>query len=90
MSGWEKRDYDAAAIAKHAFSLGRYGGMRELAQAIVFFASDAASYVTGETLAVWASSRTADFRAMVARDDMRNSCLDARSFAASWLTTPIR
>jgi NAD(P)-dependent dehydrogenase (short-subunit alcohol dehydrogenase family) len=26
--------------------------MREVAQAIVFFASDAASYVTGETLAV--------------------------------------
>jgi NAD(P)-dependent dehydrogenase (short-subunit alcohol dehydrogenase family) len=52
VSGWEKRDYDAAATAKHAFSLGRYGTMREVAQAIVFFASDAASYITGETLAV--------------------------------------
>ena len=52
VSGWGKRDFDAAAVAKQAFSLGRYGMMREVAQAIVFFASDAASYITGETLAV--------------------------------------
>lgn len=51
-SGWEKRDFDAAAVAKQAFPLGRYGEMREVAQAIVFFASDAASYITGETIAV--------------------------------------
>jgi NAD(P)-dependent dehydrogenase (short-subunit alcohol dehydrogenase family) len=50
--GWEKRAYDAAATAKDAFSLRRYGEMREVSQAIVFFASDAASYITGETLAV--------------------------------------
>lgn len=50
--GWEKRGYDAAAMAKEAFSLRRYGEMREVSQAIVFFASDAASYITGETLAV--------------------------------------
>ena len=50
--GWEKRGYDAAATAKEAFSLRRYGLMREVSQAIVFFASDAASYITGETLAV--------------------------------------
>jgi NAD(P)-dependent dehydrogenase (short-subunit alcohol dehydrogenase family) len=50
--GWTKRDFDAAAVAKQAFSLGRYGEMIEVAQAIVFFASDAASYITGETLAV--------------------------------------
>ena len=52
VSGWDKRDFDAAAVAKTAFSLGRYGTMREVSQAIVFFASDAASYITGETLAV--------------------------------------
>ncbi len=50
--GWDKRGYDAAAIAKQAFSLCRYGTMREVSQAIVFFASDAASYITGETIAV--------------------------------------
>jgi NAD(P)-dependent dehydrogenase (short-subunit alcohol dehydrogenase family) len=52
VSGWEKRGFDAAAVAKDAFALKRYGEMREVAQAIVFFASDAASYITGETLAV--------------------------------------
>ncbi|HEX8055881.1 MAG TPA: SDR family oxidoreductase [Novosphingobium sp.] len=52
VSGWDTRGFDAAAVAKQAFSLGRFGTMREMAQAIVFFASDAASYVTGETLAV--------------------------------------
>ena len=50
--GWEKRGYDAAAVAKAAFGLRRYGEMDEAAQAIVFMASDAASYVTGETLVV--------------------------------------
>lgn len=50
--GWEKRGFDAAAVARTSFSLGRYGTMREMAQAIVFFASDAASYITGETVAV--------------------------------------
>jgi NAD(P)-dependent dehydrogenase (short-subunit alcohol dehydrogenase family) len=50
--GWDKRGFDAAEVAKHSFSLKRYGEMREVAQAIVFFASDAASYITGETLAV--------------------------------------
>ena len=50
--GWEKRDFDAAAVSRKAFPLGRYGEMREVAQAIVFFASDAASYITGETIAV--------------------------------------
>jgi NAD(P)-dependent dehydrogenase (short-subunit alcohol dehydrogenase family) len=50
--GWAKRGFDAAAVSKGAFGLGRYGEMEEAAQAIVFMASDAASYITGETLVV--------------------------------------
>jgi len=52
VSGWEKRGYDAAAVAKESFSLKRYGEMREVSQGIVFFASPAASYITGETMAI--------------------------------------
>lgn len=50
-AGWEKRGFDAMA-ASQGFPLRRYGEMREVAQAIVFFASDAASYITGESLSV--------------------------------------
>ena len=50
--GWAKSGFDAATIAKTAFGLGRYGEMEEAAQAIVFMASPAASYVSGETLVV--------------------------------------
>lgn len=49
--GWETRGYDAMAACQN-FPLRRYGEMDEVAQAIVFFASDAASYITGESLAV--------------------------------------
>lgn len=50
--GWGKSGFDAATIAKSAFGLRRYGEMDEAAQAIVFMTSDAASYITGETLTV--------------------------------------
>lgn len=50
-AGWEERNYDAMAACQH-FPLRRYGEMDEVAQMIVFFASDAASYITGETVAV--------------------------------------
>lgn len=49
---WEKSGFDADGVAKSAFGLGRYGEMTEAAQAIVFMASDAASYISGETLVV--------------------------------------
>jgi NAD(P)-dependent dehydrogenase (short-subunit alcohol dehydrogenase family) len=49
--GWEKRGYDAMAACR-IFPLRRYGEMDEAAEAIVFMASDASSYITGETLAV--------------------------------------
>lgn len=49
--GWEARNYDAMQACQH-FPLRRYGEMDEVAQMIVFFASPAASYITGETIAV--------------------------------------
>ena len=55
--GWNKRGYDAAAAAKESFSLKRYGEMREVSQGIVFFASPAASYITGETMAIVGGSK---------------------------------
>jgi NAD(P)-dependent dehydrogenase (short-subunit alcohol dehydrogenase family) len=50
--GWVANGFDAEAAAKQSFPLGRYGEMHEVAQAVAFFASDAASYITGEVLAV--------------------------------------
>ncbi|MCB2060848.1 MAG: SDR family oxidoreductase [Novosphingobium sp.] len=48
---WEKGFYDPIEATK-TFPLRRPGEMDEVAQAIAFFASDAASYITGETIAV--------------------------------------
>ena len=48
---WEKTGFDAAT-ASRGFPLRRPGEANEVAQMIVFFASDAASYITGEAVSV--------------------------------------
>jgi NAD(P)-dependent dehydrogenase (short-subunit alcohol dehydrogenase family) len=63
---WGKTGYDPNEAARHAFALGRYGEMREVSQAIAFFASDAASYVTGETLAAGGGTKLGG---MISTDD---------------------
>jgi len=51
LASWDKTGFDAMASCQ-AFPLKRYGEMGEAAEAIVFMASDASSYITGETLTV--------------------------------------
>jgi len=48
---WDEQGYDAVAACQ-SFPLRRPGESTEAAQAIVFLASDASSYITGETLPV--------------------------------------
>lgn len=48
---WEKTGFDAIG-ASRAFPLRRPGEPQEVAQMVVFFASDAASYITGEAVSV--------------------------------------
>jgi NAD(P)-dependent dehydrogenase (short-subunit alcohol dehydrogenase family) len=52
--------YDIADIAKR-FPLGRAGTCEEVAHAVLFFASDYASYITGQTLAVDGGPQMAGF-----------------------------
>ncbi|MFA7586783.1 MAG: SDR family NAD(P)-dependent oxidoreductase [Novosphingobium sp.] len=51
LKGWGQANFDAKAACA-GFPLRRPGEPHEVAQAIVFLASDAASYITGETLVV--------------------------------------
>jgi citronellol/citronellal dehydrogenase len=51
VEAWNAAGLDPATMAR-TIPLGRPGTPDEIANMIVFFASDAASYITGQTVAV--------------------------------------
>lgn len=51
VAGWEVAKLDASGIA-NTIPLGRTGAPEEVANAVLFLVSNAASYITGQTLAV--------------------------------------